>query len=123
MSWGGTMTCNIINNTGGTITNLTFQHQWDGGVDQPLPNGQPIPNGESLPLTIHVGEGSADLWTVRFTDAQGNCWFRNEEQCDVEEEDFDSGNPVNALLNAGNVGFTIKTPVSKPDSFGYDSCT
>ena len=125
MSWGGTMTCNIVNQTGGTITKVTFSHQWNGGVDEPIFNpNDPFTDGMTVPMTIHVGEGSADLWTVQFTDAEGNCWYRTEKQCDVEQEDFQSGNPVTAILKDGKTGFSIKTPVSDPclDNY-YDSCS
>lgn len=124
MSWAGTMICNITNSTGGSITKLTFSHQWNESVDEPIVNpNQPIADGDSFPLTIHVGEGGTDLWSVQFTDSQGNCWYRNQKQCDIEQEDFDSGNPVKALLGPGNLGFSIMMPVSSSctDNY-YDSC-
>ncbi|MFP5248136.1 MAG: hypothetical protein ACLGH0_15695 [Thermoanaerobaculia bacterium] len=122
MSWSGTMTCNLINKTGGTITDVTFTHQWNEGVDEPLLN-QPIADGDVIPVPIHVGEGGTDLWSVRFTDADGNCWYWNEKQCNVEKEDFDSGKPVDVVLKPGKVGFSVETPVSEPcpDNY-YDSC-
>jgi hypothetical protein len=42
----------------------------------------------------------------------------------VEQEDLDSGKPVTVQLLAGNVGFSVLTPVSKPcvDNY-YDSCS
>jgi hypothetical protein len=125
MSWSGTMTCNIINSTGGAITKVTFSHQWNDGVDEPIFDpSQPFADGATVPFTIHVGYGGSDLWTMQFTDAQGNCWYRKEKQCDIEQEDLDSGNPVNAVLKAGKVGFSIKPPVSEPclDNY-YDSCS
>ncbi|HEX3109275.1 MAG TPA: hypothetical protein VHU41_09285 [Thermoanaerobaculia bacterium] len=124
MSWGGTMTCNIENKTGGTITGVSFAHQWNGGVDQPIFNpNDPFTNNMVVPMTIHVGEGSSDDWTVRFTDADGNCWYRNEKQCDIEQEDLQSGKAVHAVLGPGKVGFSIKLPVSSSclDNY-YDSC-
>lgn len=124
MSWSGTMNCNIINSTGGTITNVTFSHEWNDSANAPIFNpNQGFANGDSVELTINVGEGGSDLWSVQFTDASGNCWYRKGKQCDVSEDDYNSGNPVNAVLNAGTVGFSIELPVSTscPDNY-YDSC-
>ena len=125
MSWGGTMTCNIVNKTGGTITGVTFSHQWNGAAQAPIFNpNDPFTDGMVVPFTIQVGEGGSDEWSLQFTDAAGNCWYRNGKQCDVEEEDFQSGKPVTAVLGPGTVGFSIKTPVSDPclDNY-YDSCS
>ena len=124
MSWSGSMNCNIINSTGGTITKVTFSHQWNGAAQAPLFNqNEGFADGDSVEFTIDVGEGGADLWSVQFTDAEGNCWYRNGKQCDVSEDDFKSGKPVKAVLKAGKVGFSIETPKSDPcpDNF-YDSC-
>lgn len=123
MSWSGTMTCVIINNTGGTITKITFSHEWNGIADAPLFNDQGFADGDQVPFSISVGHGGADLWSVQFTDADGNCWYRRHKQCDISQEDFDSGKPVNAVLKQGKVGFSIETPVSDPcnDNY-YDSC-
>ena len=124
MSWGGTMKCDIINSTGGTITKVTFSHQWNSGATAPLFNpDQGFADGDTVSFDITVGEGGADLWSVQFTDAEGNCWYRTRKQCDVSEDDFNSGKPVKAVLKAGKVGFSIETPVSDPcpDNY-YDSC-
>lgn len=124
MSWGGTMTCNVINNTGGTITGFSIFHQWNDSVDEPLLTGQPVPDRETIPFTIHVGEGGSDDWTLKFIDAAGNCWYRDAKQCDVEQEDLESGQPVQVILNAGSSGFSILTPVSQPcPNNYYDSCS
>ena len=124
MSWSGTMKCEIVNATGGSITKVTFSHEWNGSANAPLFNqNQPFANGEKVSFTINVGEGGADLWSVQFTDAEGNCWYRQSKQCDVSEDDFNSGKAVRAVLKAGNVGFSIELPVSTSclDNY-YDSC-
>jgi len=124
-TWGGTMTANFVNSTGGTISSYSFSHSWNNGTDMPLiPAGSTMADGDVLPLTIHVGEGGADTWTVKFTDANGNCWYRDGKQCDVEQEDFNSGKPVTVQLFAGSVGFSVLTPVSESctDNY-YDSCS
>ena len=124
MSWSGTMTCTVTNQTGGTITNLTVAHQWEGFTDSPNPNPTPsVENGASFSFTINVGSGGSDEWSLRFIDAQGNCWFRNEKQCDVEEEDFQSGAPVNLNLLSGSIGFSVEMPVSSScTDNSYDQC-
>jgi hypothetical protein len=124
MSWGGTMKCYIVNQTGGTITKVSFAHQWNGAAQAPLFSPtDPFENGEQVELDITVGPGSADDWSVQFNDAQGKCWYRNNKQCDVSQSDFESGKPVYAILKPGNVGFSIDLPVSQSckDNY-YDSC-
>jgi hypothetical protein len=124
MSWSGTMHCNITNSTGGTITKVAFSHEWNGAAQAPLFNqNQGFADGDSAEFTIDVGEGGADLWSVQFTDAGGNCWYRSGKQCDISEDDFNSGKPVKAVLKAGTVGFSIELPKSSscPDNY-YDSC-
>ena len=124
-SWGGTMTANFVNSTGGTISNMAFSHSWNDGTDMPIiPAGSTLADGATLPLTIHVGEGGSDTWSVKFTDASGDCWYRDNKQCDVEQEDFASGKPVTVQLLAGNVGFSVLMPVSEScvDNY-YDSCS
>lgn len=124
MSWGGSMKCIIVNQTGGTITNVTFSHQWNGAAQAPLFSPtDPFENGDSVEFGITVGEGGADLWSVKFNDAQGKCWFRDGKQCDVEESDYDSGKPVYAMLKPGTIGFSIDLPVSESCKDNhYDSC-
>jgi hypothetical protein len=111
MSWNGTMTCTVTNQTGGTITNLSVLHQWKSSINVPNPN--PIPSlakEKSVSFPINVGAGGSDEWSLSFTDAQGRSWFRNGKQCDVEEDDLQSKSPVN--LNLGSQGFSIEMPAS-----------
>lgn len=113
MSWSGEMTCVVTNQTGGTITNLTAAHQWDQYNDVLNPNPTPsLESGASASFLIHVGSGGSDEWSVGFTDAQGQCWYRNGKQCDVEDGDYNSGAPVNVNLLSGSQGFSIELPES-----------
>lgn len=116
------MTCNVTNQTGGTITNGSAYHQWQGNV-----NGGSfgtLENNASYSFTINVGSGGHDLWTVKFTDANGNCYYRDNKQCDVESSDLDSGGPVNVNLLSGPQGFSIEMPSSSScnDNY-YDKCS
>ena len=124
MSWGGTMQCIVVNQTGGPITKVTFSHEWNGSAQAPLFNqSTPFENGASVDFPITVGEGGSDLWSVQFLDVAGNCWYRNGKQCDIEESDYDSGKPVYAMIKPGNVGFSIDLPVSTScKDNDYDSC-
>lgn len=125
MSWSGTMTCTVTNQTGGTITGLIVHHQWEQYNDHPNPNPTPsLANDDSVSFQINVGSGGSDDWSITFTDAQGNCWYRNQKQCNVEEEDQQSGQPVAVNLLPGTQGFSIEMPVSSScTDNGYDSCS
>lgn len=125
MSWNGEMTCVVTNQTGGTITNVSLIHQWKSFQDTPNPNPTPsLKDNASISFTINVGSGGSDEWSVTFTDAQGACWYRNGKQCDVEENDYQSGAPVSVNLLNSAQGFSIEMPASSscPDNF-YDSCS
>ncbi|HYO13846.1 MAG TPA: hypothetical protein VE685_11690 [Thermoanaerobaculia bacterium] len=125
MSWSGTMTCTVTNQTGGTITNLSILHQWEGFADAPNPNPTAsLAEGASISFTINVGSGGSDEWSLRFIDATGACWYRDQKQCDVEDEDLESGQPVLVNLLNGNQGFSIEMPESSSctDNY-YDSCS
>jgi hypothetical protein len=124
MSWSGQMTCTVTNQTGGTITSLTVHHQWNQFNDVPNPNPTlTLANDASISFTINVGSGGSDDWSITFTDAQGNCWYRNQKQCNVEEEDLQSGQAVALNLLPGSQGFSIEMPVSSSCTDNhYDSC-
>ena len=124
MSWGGNMQCIIVNQTGGAITNVVFSHEWNGAAQAPLFNqNTPFADGDSVDFQITVGDGGSDLWSVKFVDAAGKCWYRDGKQCDVSESDFDSGKPVYAMIKPGDVGFSIDLPVSDSCKDNhYDSC-
>jgi hypothetical protein len=124
MSWGGTMTCTVTNQTGGTIKNLSVLHHWEQYQDVPNPNPTPsLANDESISFKINVGPGGSDEWSIAFTDAQGQCWYRNGKQCNVEESDLNSGSPVNLNLLSGSQGFSIEMPYSSScTDNGYDKC-
>jgi hypothetical protein len=125
MSWGGTMTCSVTNQTGGTITSVSVVHLWNQYHDAPAPNPTPsLDNGDTISFQINVGSGGSDDWSVSFTDASGACWYRNGKQCNVEEEDYTSGSPVNINLLSGAQGFSIELPSSSSctDNY-YDSCS
>lgn len=122
MSWSGTMNCAVTNQTGGTIKELTVLHQWEAFSDAPNPTPS-LEDGSSISFTIHVGSGGSDEWSLRFIDEHGSCWFRNQKQCDVEEEDLQSGLGVNVNLLSSEQGFSIEMPESSScTDNSYDSC-
>ena len=121
MSWNGEMTCNVYNQTGGTITGLLVTHTWDD-----IPSGTSVSvldDGASVAFGFETGSGATDYWTVRFTDAAGACWYRTAKQCGVEQEDFDSAKSVVINLLPGSQGFSIEMPISDSclDNY-YDQC-
>lgn len=124
MSWTGTMQCTVTNQTGGTITNLTVHHQWEQYNDHPEPNPtSTLDNDQSVTFTINVGSGGSDDWSLTFTDASGACWFQNDKQCNVEEGDFESGQPIALNLLPGSQGFSIEMPFSSScTDNAYDVC-
>lgn len=124
MSWSGTMNCIITNQTGGAITGLSASHQWEGNTDAATDVPPTLANGASISFSVNVGSGGSDEWSVRFTDAQGNCWYREGKQCDVEEDDLNSGLPVNINLLNSSQGFSIELPSSSScTDNSYDSCS
>jgi hypothetical protein len=113
MAWPGTMNCVVTNQTGGTITNLSVLHQWEGYMDQPTPDVTPsLAQNESVSFQVHVGPGGSDDWTLSFVDSKGKNYYRNDKQCDVEEEDVQSGNPIYINLLPPAQGFSIEMPSS-----------
>lgn len=76
------------------ITNFGVSHVWGDLSNSPNPN--PIaalpPNG-TVSMAINVGPGNNDYWSVMFTAI--DCWYRNMLQCDLSEDDCNSGEPVN----------------------------
>jgi hypothetical protein len=117
MGWDGNMTVNVNNQTGGTIYGAICFHQWSGNTS----NGGPLdlPNGGSFSFPINVGSGGSDDWSVAFIDAQGNGWYRNGKQCDVEESDYGSGGSVNINLLGSSTGFSVELPSSSSCTDNY----
>jgi len=118
------MICTVTNQTGGTITFPSVSHLWQGVTNALTHRPASLADGESVSFTINVGAGGSDEWSVRFTDAQGNCWYRDSKQCDINEDDLKSGLPVKINLLNGSQGFSIEPPVSSScvDN-SYDSCS
>jgi len=114
MSWSGSITVNVNNQTGGDITGLQVTHTWvtDGDKSTYIPN-QPVPlaAGATVAFTANTGNGSDD-WSVTFIDVNGICWARKRKQCDIEQKDVTSGSPINFNLLNGNQGFSIEMPLS-----------
>ncbi len=127
--WAGTMLCEIMNSTGGTVNNLYVWHQsGDGAVDKPANNGSiTIPSGNIFTFTIGVSD-SNDLWSILFrtsghaalagaSDAAyvgppAPWWWRFEKVCSITSDDYDSGKPVILNLMYGDDGWSVDLPVS-----------
>ena len=125
MGWTGSITVNVNNQTGGQITNVNVSHTWSGNTQSPGQNLTIAANNQpQVSFTASTGSGSSDEWSVQFNDASNNCWFRNDKQCDIEQEDVTAPNAViNFNLGPGTQGFSIDLPVSSSCSDNdYDSC-
>lgn len=124
MSWSGPMTCQVYNETSGPITQVQVSHEWNGGTQQTQPAilAQLAPN-QYTSFQITTGSGSNDNWSVQFFDATGQCYTRQGKQCNLEESDYDSNNPVKIVLRDGDTGFDIIPPVSSAcTGNAYDTC-
>jgi hypothetical protein len=120
--WSGVMTCIVTNQTGGPITKATTFHSWNDGSQGPLAFS--LDAGGSVSFDFKTGSGHDDYWSVSFTDAEGSVWSRDDKQCNVDESDWESGNPVQIDLGAPATGWSVVLPVSTgcPDNY-YDQST
>ncbi len=111
----------ILNNqTGNTVYGASCWHVLNGKTDGLYP--QDLANGGSAAFQINVGSGGNDDWSVAFIDAGGNGWYRSGKQCNVEESDLNSGQPININLLATSTGFSIELPSSSScTDNSYDS--
>lgn len=112
MSWNGSMTCQVTNQTTDKIFGVFVRHQWTEDNSSSVPPTNPTavlePDGK-ISFTINVGSGGSDLWSLAFINTSGQCYYRENKQCNVEEEDL--GNvPVYINLEPNN--FSIVMPKS-----------
>lgn len=118
MSWQGNMQCIVMNNTGGPITNVSVAHTWN--ATQSVSVGE-LAQGDVIltPFSIETGSGGSDLWTISCVDASGENWVRSGKQCDIEEEDFDSGEAVRVTFGPFTDGWSVIMPVSSSCTDNY----
>ncbi len=122
LEYSGNMTCIVNNQSGGPITDVSVSHQWKGITNTYGPTS--LNTGANGSFEIQVGSGGSDEWSVRWTDADGQCWYRSDKQCDVYDEDLNSGKPVNVNLINGDQGFSVEMPVSSSCNDNYvSSCS
>jgi hypothetical protein len=118
MSWNGTMQCIVTNDTGGPITDVAVSHTWtDDGTQSTT--SQSMAQAYAIEFAISVGDGGSDEWTISLVDVSGEMYGRVDKQCDVEEEDYDSGNPVRISLGPLTVGWSVQLPVSSSCTDNY----
>jgi hypothetical protein len=121
MSWSGTMQCHVRNSTGAKITDVRVSHDW-GEFSQSEDLDSIHPGDTVAVFVMDVGSGGRDLWSVRFVDSSGNCYYRSKKQCNVEESDL-PGKHVVLDLGPGAQGFSVLLPVSSPClNNKYDRC-
>lgn len=119
-SYSGNMTVIVANQSGGTITEVSVTHVWTNGNGVPDTFSKPsMGSNENDSFPIRVGSGGDDLWSVRWVDSNGQCWYRNQKQCDVYEEDLRSGNPIHVNLINGDNGFSVEMPESSSCDDNY----
>lgn len=112
MSWGGSMQVIVTDETGGPITQVSVSHRWtDGGSPESI-SCQSMALHESVPFEIVVGSGGSDEWTVALVDVSGQEWGRQNKQCNVKEEDYDSHESIRIQLGLLNEGWSVYLPKS-----------
>ncbi|ROO87362.1 delta endotoxin-like protein [Actinocorallia herbida] len=118
MSWQGSMQCIVTNKTGGPITNVSVSHAWNATQSTSAPE---LSNGDSIltPFSIETGSGGSDLWTISCVDASGETWGRTDKQCDIEEEDYDSGEAVRITFGPLSEGWSVTLPLSSSCTDNY----
>lgn len=120
MSWKGTMSCEVTNKTGGPIA-VYVEHVLGNHTDKLT--FRMLNNNAVAEFTINVGSGSNDLWTVRLMASHGGYAYRDGKQCNVEEDDLNSNQPVNLYLYNTKEGFTVALPSSSScDKNYYNTC-
>lgn len=119
LQYSGQMQCVVTNQSGETIRGVRVVHTWSGTTQ--VFNALSMAPNESGSFSegIQVGSGGNDEWSVRWIDAQNNCWYRIGKQCDVYSEDFDSGKPVYINLINGSNGFSVEMPESSSCDDNY----
>jgi hypothetical protein len=111
MSWSGTMWCQVHNGTGVQIDGVKVSHQWAEFTQSK--DFDFIPAGHTVDaFGMNVGSGGSDFWSVRFADNNKNCYYRSNKQCNVEESDYQSRNPVVLDLGPGSQGFSVVLPTT-----------
>lgn len=114
MTWQGTMKCQLQNALGLEIDSLNFSHNWTNGSgpDSPPNNGSiTLKAGELLEFDINVGSGGDDDWSFSFA-VGGGSYSRNGKQCDIEYDDYSSGDPVSVIFMPAETGWSINMPSS-----------
>lgn len=122
-AYEGTMTLDVKNSSGQTLTGVAVAHDWtNGGLEKETFAN--LRNGESQSFYIEVGSGGHDQWTVSFIEEDGSCFYRVGKQCDVLSSDLSSGGPVTISLFGGSSGFSVNMPSSDSCKENYvNSCS
>ena len=116
MGWSGTMVCDVHNRTGGTIA-VVAQHVLGNQTDRF--SFSVLEDDQREPFRINVGSGSNDLWSLWFMDANGTFWYRHEKQCNVEREDYASGENVRLILWQSSFSIAMPRSSSCNSNFYY----
>ena len=110
MSWSGTMTVNVVNQSNGPLSLVTCVHSFNS--KNTVAGPQNLAPGASLTFQINVGDGGSDYWGIGFTDAAGNQYYRNGKKCDVEQSDYATHKPIHVNLLPPATGWSIELPAS-----------
>jgi len=109
MSWSGNMKVIVTNQTGGTITEATAAHSWQSSNTSVGP--QTLAQGQQMSFGISVGSGGSDTWSIGFLIGTTK-YYRTGKQCNVEESDLDTGNPIYINFLPPSQGWSIEMPSS-----------
>jgi len=95
MAWGGLMRAEILNYTDHEIA-VVVAHQNSLWVDT-----HPLSIMASLATNafdFHVNKGKQDYWSVAVLDHSGKCYRRPGMACDIKEDDYNSGKPIEIII-------------------------
>lgn len=115
LAFDGQMDVTVCNSSN-TGINVQVVHHWQSSLDNVFPvstGGTFVDKDQCSPgKPINVGSGGTDSWGVTGAYVGGGLFSRENKQCNVEEDDLNSGTPIQFIIFSHEQGFSIKMPKS-----------